>query len=67
MHLNDTMNPFASNKDRHAKIAHGDIGLEAIVRVILHPALSDKPFFLETPHEELSGYGEEIKLIKEHI
>ena len=61
------MNPFASYKDRHAKIGEGDIGLDAIARVVAHESLRDKPFFLETPHDELVGYGNEIKLIAQRV
>lgn len=67
VHLNDTMYPFDSHKDRHAKIGEGEIGLEAITRIITHPALADKPFFLETPQEDVSGYGKEIALLRSRI
>lgn len=63
IHLNDSMTPFASNKDRHEKIGKGTIGLEAISRFIRHDALKDIPMFLETPNE-LSGYKEEISLLR---
>lgn len=63
IHLNDSMMPFASNKDRHEKIGKGTIGLEAISRFICHDALKDIPMFLETPNE-LSGYKEEISLLR---
>lgn len=64
IHLNDSKNPFASHKDRHEKIGEGSIGKEAIIRIINHPKLRHLPFFLETPNE-LSGYAEEIKLLRE--
>ena len=63
IHLNDSMNPCDSHKDRHAKIGQGEIGLEALVRVINHPALKHLPFYLETPNE-LEGYGQEIALLR---
>jgi len=63
IHLNDSLNPNGSHKDRHAKIGQGQIGLEAIVRIINHPKLRHLPFFLETPNE-LDGYAEEIKLLR---
>lgn len=63
IHLNDSMNPRDSHKDRHAKIGQGEIGLEALVRVINHPALKHLPFYLETPNE-LEGYGQEIALLR---
>lgn len=66
VHLNDSMNPFGSNKDRHAKIGQGSIGLEAIIRFINHPVIKKLPIILETPNE-LEGYKQEIKLLKDHF
>jgi deoxyribonuclease IV len=63
IHLNDSMNPLGSRKDRHAKIGHGHIGLKAITRIINHPQLRHLPFFLETPNE-LPGYAEEIAQLR---
>lgn len=65
IHLNDSLKPFNSRKDRHEKIGKGEIGLEAIVKIINHPALKDKPFYLETPQDDLSGYAKEIQTLKE--
>lgn len=64
IHLNDSKNPLGSHKDRHEKIGEGNIGLEAITRIINHPKLKHLPFFLETPNE-LEGYGKEIKILRE--
>ena len=64
IHLNDSMNPMGSHKDRHAKIGEGTIGLEAITRIINHPKLRHLIFVLETPHDDLSGYGAEIALLR---
>lgn len=64
IHLNDSMNPLGSHKDRHAKIGEGCIGTAALVRVINHPALQGLPFYLETPNE-LPGYAAEIALMRE--
>lgn len=63
VHLNDSMNVLGAHKDRHQKIGQGEIGLEALVRVINHAALKDKPFILETPNER-DGYISEIALLK---
>jgi len=60
IHLNDSLTPFNSHKDRHAKIGAGSIGEEALIRLINHPALKHLPFYLETPNE-LVGYADEIK------
>ena len=63
IHLNDSLNVCGSHKDRHAKIGEGNIGLEAITRIINHPKLKHLPFLLETPNE-LDGYAKEIELLK---
>ena len=63
IHVNDSMNAFASHKDRHEKIGKGKIGLEAFRRIVNHPQLRDLPFYLETPCD-LQGYKEEIALLK---
>lgn len=64
VHFNDSMNDRGSHKDRHQKIGEGKIGLEAMKRVALHPALAGKPFILETPNDDV-GYAKEIAMIKE--
>lgn len=63
VHLNDSLHPLASHKDRHANIGQGFLGLEAFERIINHPLLRDLPFFLETPNDD-AGHGEEIALLK---
>ena len=63
IHINDTKNPFGSHKDRHEKIGEGYLGLEALTRVINHPALRNLPFYLETPNE-VEGYQKEIALLR---
>ena len=64
MHINDSKNPPGAHKDRHEVIGGGYIGLEAIKNVINHPKLSGLPCILETPQDTLSGYGEEIALLR---
>ena len=66
IHINDSMNPLGAKKDRHALIGEGYLGLEAIVRVITHPALRHLPFNLETPTED-EGHAKEIALLREKI
>ena len=64
VHLNDSMNPCGAHKDRHQKLGQGCIGLDALVRVVNHPALKHLPFILETPNED-AGYAAEIALMRE--
>ena len=63
VHLNDSLNPLGSHKDRHANIGKGTLGLEAFERMINHPVLRVLPFYLETPNDD-DGHGEEIALLK---
>ena len=63
IHLNDSMNPLGSRKDRHARIGEGHLGLPALTRIIKHPQLRGLPFYLETPNE-LPGYAAEIALLR---
>ena len=63
VHLNDSMNPLGSHKDRHALIGEGCIGLEALLRLVTHPALQGLPFVLETPTDD-AGHGEEIEKLR---
>jgi len=64
LHLNDSRNPFASHKDRHALLGEGSLGIEAFRGIVTHPLLKDKPMILETPNE-LPGYAREIRLLRE--
>ena len=63
IHINDSKNPMGSHKDRHEHIGEGSIGLDAMTRIINHPALRHLPFYLETPNE-LPGYAQEIALLR---
>jgi len=64
LHINDSMNPRGARKDRHEKLGQGHIGLDAMVRIVNHPALKGLPMVLETPNE-LPGYAAEIALLRE--
>lgn len=63
LHINDSKNPLGSHKDRHACLGDGFIGLEALERIVTHPALRELPMVLETPNE-LPGYQHEIETMR---
>ncbi len=63
VHLNNSRNDLGSHKDRHARLTEGHIPLEAIRRLVNHPALENLPFILETPCDD-AGYAEEIALVR---
>ncbi|MBQ5990985.1 MAG: deoxyribonuclease IV [Clostridia bacterium] len=64
VHLNDALFGFGLHRDRHAPIGRGCIGLDAMRRIVNHPALCALPFCLETPHDRLSEYADEISLCR---
>ena len=64
VHLNNSLNPCGSHKDRHAVLLGGAMPLEAIRRVVNHPALRGLPMVLETPND-LPGYAAEIRLLRQ--
>lgn len=66
IHLNDSLMPFGSHKDRHATIGNGMIGMEALLNVMRHPAFQKLPFYLETPLDD-AGHKEEIQMLKEQL
>lgn len=66
IHLNDSLMPFGSHKDRHATIGNGKIGMEALLDVLRHPAFKELPFYLETPLDD-AGHKEEIQMLKKEI
>ena len=64
IHINDSMNPRGSHKDRHARIGEGCIGLAAFERIINNPSLRGLPFILETPNDD-EGWTKEIAMLRE--
>ncbi len=70
VHINDSVNPISSHKDRHANIGFGTIGFDNLIKIIYHEKLKDVPKILETPYTSLSGerlyppYKFEIEMIK---
>lgn len=61
LHLNDSLNPLSSHKDRHANIGYGTIGFNTLLNVCYNPILKDVPKILETPYiNEHAPYKYEI-------
>jgi len=58
LHLNDSMTPLGSNRDRHDNIGDGQIGLEGFRNIVNHPAFADLPGILEVPG--LDGNGPDL-------
>lgn len=65
-HLNDTMYPLGSRRDRHAKLGEGFLGMDAIRQIVEDEDIHPIPLILETPNDN-AGYAKEIALIKEWV
>ncbi len=52
LHVNDSKVPLDSGRDRHWHIGRGEIGREAMARIVNHPRLVHLPFIMETPGAE---------------
>ena len=55
IHLNDSMTPLGSNRDRHADIGEGEIGLKGTQVFLSEPAFQELPCVLETPGPDRQG------------
>ena len=76
IHVNDSLNPISSHKDRHANIGFGTIGFDTLINVIYNPLFEDIPKILETPYvtkddsskEKIyAPYKYEIDMIRKRI
>ncbi|KAI1200559.1 xylose isomerase-like protein [Nemania serpens] len=77
LHLNDSKAPFASNRDLHANIGTGFLGLRAFHSVVNYDLLAGLPMVLETPIdrpgpdgksvEDKQIWADEIKLLESLI
>ena len=59
VHLNDSANPLGSNKDRHALIGEGHIGVEPFRALLKDKRSRGIPLVLETPQENEEIDGED--------
>jgi deoxyribonuclease-4 len=55
LHLNDSKNPLGSNRDRHANIGEGELGLRGARTFVNEPRFSALPCVLETPGPNHEG------------
>lgn len=49
-HINDSKNICGASKDRHANIGDGEIGFDALKKIVHHPDFQEIPKILETPY-----------------
>jgi deoxyribonuclease-4 len=64
VHFNDSLSEIGSNVDRHQHIGEGNIGPEAMKRIINHPKLKKAAFILETPKESEKDDKRNLRLAR---
>ena len=65
VHLNDSVRPFGSRRDRHAHIGEGEIGLELFARILQDPRLAHVPMVVETePGDEMEGHRRDLETLR---
>ncbi len=65
MHLNDSLRPFGSRRDRHAHIGEGEIGLDAFARLLQDPRLAAVPMIIETETgDDLEGHRRDLETLR---
>src|SRR6478735_7024756 len=65
LHLNDSMTPLGSNRDRHAVVGEGELGRDGCAVFLSEPRFAGLPCVLETPGAEGSGpMANEISLTR---
>lgn len=65
IHLNDSLRPFDSRRDRHAHIGEGEVGKAAFGRVLAEPALAKVPMVVETdPGEDMAGHRRDLEALR---
>jgi len=63
LHVNDSIAPLGSRKDRHANLGNGEIGMESFKAMMRHPKLQTIPKYLETPNGA-TMWTKEIELLR---
>jgi deoxyribonuclease-4 len=64
LHLNDSQTPLGSNRDRHANIGEGELGLGGARAFVNEPRFAGLACVLETPGPDRSGpTAEEVALV----
>ena len=65
IHLNDSKHGRGTNRDEHAHVGEGEIGVEGMRAVLNYPALRDLPFVLETPTEDGKSFAWNVERARE--
>ena len=64
-HLNDSKFALGQNKDRHANVGQGEIGMAFFERVVNDKAFTDTPMLLETPlGDDGMGHARDLETLR---
>jgi len=72
-HINDSKNVRGAGKDRHENIGFGEIGFDALNKIVHFPDFENVPKILETPYvtaepdskeKSIAPYGAEIAMLR---
>lgn len=65
LHLNDSLRPFGSRRDRHAHIGQGEIGVGAFARLLGDPRLARIPMVIEIdPGDEMELHRKDLEVLR---
>jgi deoxyribonuclease IV len=65
IHLNDSMTPLGSNRDRHAAPGQGEFGEDGLAVFLSEPRFADLPVVLETGTADGGVAPEDITLVRD--
>jgi deoxyribonuclease-4 len=64
IHLNDSLTPLGSNRDRHAAPGEGEFGEDGLAAFLSEPRFADLPVVLETGSADGAIAAADIKLVQ---
>ncbi|HEV2846205.1 MAG TPA: deoxyribonuclease IV [Thermoanaerobaculia bacterium] len=65
IHLNDSLRPFDSRRDRHAHIGKGELGLDTFARILQDPRLARVPMVMETdPGDGMKKHKKDLRTLR---
>ena len=65
VHLNDSKHGCGTNKDEHAHIGEGEIGVDGMETFLTHEAIRELPLVLETPEENGKDFAWNVARTRE--
>ncbi|MBV8199654.1 MAG: deoxyribonuclease IV [Acidobacteria bacterium] len=65
IHVNDSLRPCGSRRDRHAHIGEGLLGRQTFARLLAEPVLAEVPMIVETdPGKGMAGHARDLEVLR---